>query len=532
MTPEEARKFLNAPAGILDNVEHYHPEFIHDESQLVGWMDSISFPAGERDIRDQLALMNTKKTPVTVQGARTGLAGGAVPQGGHTINLNRMMKITGLRREGEAFFLICQPGVLMREHIWPAANAKEFETDGWSDESLRALEEFTAAGAYLFTPDPSEPTVTIGGMVACNASGARSFLYGPTRPHVERLRVVLIDGDILDLKRGRERADGRTFRLETEGGRVIEGVLPTYEMPHVKNAAGYFAADDMDLIDLFIGSEGTLGVISEVEVRLVRAPAEMTGVMAFLPDEPAALHLAKDLKASHARPAAIEYFDRASVEMLRANRSVFGPCQMGNEIPPGELTALYLEYHGETDWIDRAIGELRERLGDRGGDAGSIWVGRGHEAVGNFKQIKHMLPELVNGRVAERAKSAPGIRKLGSDLAVPDERLDELMALHHADLAAGGYDYLIFGHLGDNNLHVNVIARDLTEYEAGREMYRRWARAAVEMGGTVSAEHGIGKIKTALLAEMFSPADLAQMADLKRLFDPDGLLSPGNILPP
>ena len=300
-------------------------------------------------------------------------------------------------------------------------------------------------------------------------------------------------------------------------------------MPAVKNSTGYFAADDMDMLDHFIGSEGTLGVIAEIEVRLLSAPAEMVGVMAFAPTEAAAIGLARDLRASAARPAAIEYFDTHSVNFMRERPDNFADLQAGNEIPPGELTALYLEYHGEADWIDSAIGEAVRLLARRGGDDRLMWVGRGDEPVAGFKQIKHVLPELVNGLVSERHKACPEIRKLGTDLAVPDERFDELMAMHHRDLDAGGFEHFIFGHLGDNNLHVNVIARSADEYEAGRRMYFDWARAAVAMGGTVSAEHGLGKIKTDLLAEMFSPADIEQMRAVKRAFDPAGLLCPGNL---
>ena len=533
MTPEEARKFLNAPRGILTNVEHYHPEFIGDQSHLVGWMDSISFPETEQDIRDQLAQMHKAKTPVTVQGARTGLAGGAVPQGGHAINLNKMMRITGLRHDGRrnAFFLTLQPGILMREHIWQATAAKEFDTTGWSDASLRALDEFVAAGRYLFAPDPSEPTVTIGGMAACNSSGARCFLYGPTRRYVESLRVVLADGAVLPLKRGCQKASGRSFSVETDSGRAIHGRLPSYEMPKVKNSAGYFAADDMDLLDLFVGSEGTLGIIFEVEVRLVPAPAAMTGVMTFLPTKERAIGLARDLKSSPASPAAIEYFDSHSVDFIRQRKETFEPLQMGHELPPGPVTAVYVEYHGSAEWIDAAVGELSEMLASRAGDKSPMWIESGEEAMANFRQIKHMFPELVNGLVGERKQADPRIRKLGTDLAVPDERLDEMMAIYHRDLDAGGFEHFIFGHLGDNNLHVNIIPRSFDEYEAGKRMYLQWARAAVEMNGTVSGEHGIGKIKTDLLKEMFSPADIQQMMEVKRCFDPHCLLNPGNVFP-
>ena len=161
----------------------------------------------------------------------------------------------------------------------------------------------------------------------------------------------------------------------------------------------------------------------------------------------------------------------------------------GNEIPDGDMTAIYVEYHSrDADADARAIGEMTEMLTDCGADEGLMWVGRGAEAIGNFKQIKHVFPELLNGVVGRRQQAEPGIRKLGTDHAVGDDRFDELLALYHRDLDAGGFEHFIFGHLGDNNVHVNIVPRNLAEYEAGKQLYLQWARAAVAMGGTVSAE--------------------------------------------
>ena len=532
MGPIEAERIREAPAGILTNVEHYRPHFFQDESRMVGRMESISFPRTEDDLRDQLGQMHRIRRPVTVQGTRTGISGGAVPQGGHALTLNRMTRILGMRHDSDcdAFFLILEGGVFLRDQIWRAMVTREFDTTGWSGESLEALEAFKAAPEQLFTPDPSEPTIAIGGMVANNASGARSFRYGPTRPYVERLRVVLVDGGVLELKRGREKTRGRSFSVETDTGRVIEGRLPAYEMPKVKNSAGYFVRDDMDLLDLFVGSEGTLGVFSEIEVRLVPAPPAMTGAMVFLPTDDDAIGFAKDVRASKAAPAVIEFFDCRSIRMLRDHEHMretfFSRC----EIPAGSPAAVYLEYHGgDTDSVDWAVRDMAEILAAHGGYTDLVWTGSSPEDIANFKQIKHIHPELINGLVAEQQQTDPRIHKLGTDLAVPDDRHDDLMALYRAGLDGGGFDYQIFGHLGDSNLHVNIIPRGFEEYEAGRRLQFEWARAAVEMGGTVSAEHGIGKIKKPLLKEMYRPQDVEQMVEVKRCFDPDFLLSPGNI---
>lgn len=144
-------------------------------------------------------------------------------------------------------------------------------------------------------------------------------------------------------------------------------------MPKVKNSAGYFVHDDMDLIDLFIGSEGTLGVFSEVEVRLIPLPAAMTGVMTFLATEQSAIRLAGDLKALGTRPVAIESFDCHSVELIRKSPAVFAQYQLGHVVPAGSHTAVYVEYHGaDRSSVDNTVREMMRTLARYGGNEDSM----------------------------------------------------------------------------------------------------------------------------------------------------------------
>jgi len=165
-------------------------EYVRDESRTVGHAETISFPTSEDQVRDVLRELHASGTPVTVQGARTGLAAGAVPQGGHVLNLSRMDAVLGLRRgEDGTYHLRVQPGVVLANLRKALAN-KSVPTNGWDEESLAALDELYAGPEQFFPTDPTETSACIGGMVACNASGARSYGYGPVRPHVSALRVV------------------------------------------------------------------------------------------------------------------------------------------------------------------------------------------------------------------------------------------------------------------------------------------------------------------------------------------------------
>ena len=155
-------------------------------------------------------------------------------------------------------------------------------------ESRETLKD-VRAGALFFSPDPTEPTASIGGMASCNACGARSFLYGCTRKHVNALRAVLADGRVTELMRGRERARGAISSCPARTAAWSAGVCPTLTRRTSRTRATFLRAD-MELIDLFLGSQGTLGVISELELILLPSPALLCGVTAFFPDDENALH--------------------------------------------------------------------------------------------------------------------------------------------------------------------------------------------------------------------------------------------------
>ena len=522
---------MSANSHIHDGVAKDYADYLRDESRRTGSAGSISFPTSEEDIRTILAETTDAGLPVTIQGARTGITGGAVPDGGHILNLSRMNRMTGLRGTGgeNAFYLSVQPGVLLSE-INRAAGTGDFDTENWSDESLAALEQFRAAGAYMFPPDLTEVSASAGGLTACNGSGARSLFYGATRANVQRLRAILVDGSTVELARGRPKATGRTFALTTEGGRVIAGGLPTYEMPRVKNAAGYYAEDDMDMLDLFIGSEGTLAVITEIDLKLIPAPGAMWGVTAFFATEEQAVRFVVAVRDGKPPPAAVELMDCRALNLLRAQKKSNPAFKEIPDLPEAWGTAVYVEYHGpDEETVEDAVGAMSESLVSCGGDMDATWLAAGAREIERFKSVRHAVPEAVNLMIDERRKQEPRLTKLGTDLAVPDNRLADVVALYHDGLDEAGLDYVMFGHIGNNHVHVNIIPRTMAEHARGKELYLAWAGKVVAMGGTVSAEHGIGKLKTAMLHAMYGKRGIDEMKAVKRLFDPEWRLNPGNL---
>ncbi len=502
--------------------------YLRDESCLTGTADEVVLALSETDIIRTLRSAQERGCPVTVQGGLTGITGAGVPQGGVVLNLAGMTALKGIREVGQGFVMTVEPGCTLdavrRVLLDPASHVPE----GWSEADLATWHRLCEAPTHIFAPDLTEAGATLGGVVSTNGSGARSYYHGAARDHIEALRLVLVGGDVLLVRRGREKADGCSFVLETESGRVLRGVLPSYAMPAVKHAAGLFSRPGMDLLDLFVGSEGILAVVSEIEIRIRERPEPVCGLTAFLPTESAALALVQQVRASTLPILALEYFSAEALDLLRAYRADLGSVAVP-ELPDHWHTALYMEMAGHTDNdIENLLGLLEEA----GGCAEDSWFSEGYETIETFKSIRHAIPETVNRLIAERRKQWPDLTKLGTDLAVPDECLDAVMEMYHTDLRAADLPYLIFGHIGNNHVHVNILPRDRDDWVKGKALYGEWARRVIGWGGTVSAEHGIGKLKAGMLADLFGQEGIREMQAIKAVFDPGCLLNRGTLFDP
>lgn len=510
-----------------------YADYLSDESRRTGCADAIMFAECEADIVDVLRQAAEEGTPVTVQSGLTGITGGATPDGGLILNVSRMSRVLGMRHDPAAdrYFVRVQPGFTLKALHEALVHGGDFDTAGWNSDSLDTLARYRQGRPHVFPPDLTEAGACMAGVVANNGSGARTFRYGPARPHVSALRVVLPEGEVLALWRGEHFAQGREFRFESEAGRLYSGRLPDYHLPAVKNAAGLYAADDMDLIDLFIGSEGVLGVFAELELALTPLPAVAWGMTAFLPSEEAALTLVERVRDDRqGQVAAIEFFSAEALDLLRGQRTGNLAFAALPELKPHWHTAVYVELHGDTEAaVEQAMTGLCEILADSGGDAGDTWLATSAREIETFKGVRHALPEAVNLLIGERKRQYPELTKLGTDLAVPDACLRTVMRMYHDDLCAAGLEYVIFGHIGNNHLHVNILPRTPEEYQQGKSLYLEWAHRVVAMGGTVSAEHGIGKLKTAMLEIMYGPDGIGQMRAVKRVFDPQMLLNRGTL---
>lgn len=509
-----------------------YAEYLRDESRKTGRADSISFPETEEEVRGILRQVCGAGIPVTIQGGRTGLAAAAVPFGGHILNLSRMNRVLGIRQEGGSFFVRVQPGLALLE-LRKGLEKKNFDTEGWREEERQAFVEFCRAPEQFFPTDPTETSATLGGMAACNASGARSFRYGAARNYIQALRLVLTDGDVLSLRRGQCLAEGRRLSLVTEGGRRIFVELPTYRMPETKNASGYYAAEAMDAVDFIVGSDGTLGVMTELELKLLPLPPVIWGVSCFFETENQAVDFVKRLRKSGAEPAAIEYFDGGALEILRLQKKRSTAFSALPDVEDWAAACVYAEIHcGEEEEALKHLYEIGRELTASGGREEATWVARNDRDREQLQFFRHAVPESVNMQIDERRKVDPVITKLAADMSVPDSCLSQVVALYREGLARCGLESATWGHIGNNHLHVNILPRDGEDYRKGKELYREWAKKVTAMGGAVSAEHGVGKLKADYLTVMYGKEHIREMARAKKAFDPAFLLGRGNLFAP
>lgn len=479
--------------------------YLTDASNMQGGHTArVVFPASTAEVAEVMADATRTGTPVTISGAGTGVTGGRVPFGGIVLATERLARIGDIVHESGGGYATAEAGVV-----------------------LQTFQRAVAAQGLLYPPDPTEWSCYLGGTVATNASGARTFKFGTTRDYIRRLKIVLPDGEVLDVRRGEWRADDAgQVRLPLASGRALVAQLPRYQMPRTrKHAAGYFIAPGMDVLDLFIGSEGTLGVITEIEAALLPQPANVLAGIVFFASETDLLAFvraarAQSLQTRQAGEAgldaqALEYFDAESLAFLREHNA---------RVPADVAGAIFFEQQISDDTEDELMTAWLSLLETHQALLDDSWFATNANDRQALRDFRHQLPVRVNEWIARH-----GQRKVSTDMAVPDEAFPAMLRCYQDTLRASGLRYVIFGHIGDNHVHVNILPRDAAEAASARDLYRQFVERALATGGTVSAEHGIGKLKRPYLQMMYGDQALREMAALKRAFDPAGILGRGNM---
>lgn len=487
-------------------------DYLSDASHLRGGhAASVVFPESVAEVAQALAEATMKQTPVTISGAGTGTVAGRVPFGGMVMATDRLNSIKSVETDDTGGRAIVEAGVRLID-----------------------LQQAVESEGLLYAPDPTERTCLIGGNIATNASGARTFKYGPTRNYVTALKIALAGGDVISIRRGEMFARDHEINIPIGEGRMITAQLPSYEMPRVrKHASGYYVAPGMDVIDLFIGSEGTLGVIVEAELKLLPQPAGLLSGVVFFDREEDLLAFVRDARArslairgrspsvsegsgvSQLDARALEYFDEGSLGFLR---------QKYASIPESAIGAIFFEQETTSATEDALMDEWLSLLETHHALTDQSWFAINQQDQAKLREFRHALPVLMNEWFAQHKQ-----RKVSTDMAVPDDQFAGMLRFYQDHLRSGDLRYTIFGHVGDNHVHVNILPRNDAEGERARDIYSKFIRRAIDVGGTISAEHGIGKLKRQYLRQLYGDEHLQEMAALKRAFDPAGILGRGNM---
>jgi glycolate oxidase len=430
--------------------------YSHDETPgLVSKPGVVVKPANSREISELLKLANEEKIPVTPRGGGTGLAGGSIPSvDGILLSLERMNRIKEI--DSRDLMAVVEPGVITAE-INKAAHP---------------------AGLF-YPPDPASiDSCSIGGNIATGAGGARTVKYGTTRNYVSGLEVVKPTGEVIRF-----------------GGKLV------------KNATGY------SLLNLIIGSEGTLAVITEATLRLLPEPRVKVDLVIPFSDARPAMETAALILRKGMTPAAIEFIEGEAVRLTEAflEKSLpfsNAPIQLLVELDGGDKAEIVRDYE--------AIGEL------------ALASGASDVLVAEDSARQEMLWE-GRRKISEALKSKGKVAS--EDVVVPRSRLSELLTA--ISELGGRYSVktVSFGHAGDGNIHVNILKQGDRPVEPQKlvEFIEELFKAVTALGGMISGEHGIGLTKKDFLHLSLTAEEINLMKGIKRVFDPNTILNPGKI---
>ncbi len=418
--------------------------------------EAVVFPGNAEEIAEIVKLANSESFPVVPRGAGSGFSGGSLPvKGGVVMVMERLNKIENIDQQN--LTAVVQPGVVTGE--------------------LQA--EVESLGLF-YPPDPASlKFCTIGGNVAECAGGPRALKYGVTKDYVLGLEVVLPTGEIVHT-----------------GVKTIKGVV------------GY------DLTRLMVGSEGTLGIVTKITLKLLPLPDSFKTMLAVFPDIKDAALTVSSIIASKIIPTTLEFMDQESI------RCVEDYLKIGLPVDAGAL--LLIEVDGDQGTVEKQAQLIQETCLTKG--ASDV----------NIAETKKEIKELWEARRAISPSLARlNLRKINEDVVVPRSKIPDLISGIRG--IASKYNLIIanFGHAGDGNIHVNVMVKkdDPEELEKGEKAVEEIFRLTVDLDGTLSGEHGVGTAKAPYISMELGSREIELMKEVKSIFDPNGILNPGKIFP-
>ncbi|MDD5938326.1 MAG: FAD-binding oxidoreductase [Clostridiales bacterium] len=463
VTPELLEALKAAAPGHVTYGDEVNEDFERDEMPIYGKvMPQVVVEAtSTEEVAAVMKLCNEHHVPVTPRGAGTGLVGGAVPiEGGVLISTAKMNKI--LSYDTENMVVRVQAGVLLNQ-----------------------LADDAAKQGFLYPPDPGEKFATLGGNVSTNAGGMRAVKYGTTRDYVRAMTVVLPTGEILHL-----------------GASVS------------KSSSGY------SLLNLMVGSEGTLGIVTELTLKLIPMPKEVVTLVVLFESLDDCISTVPKLMRSGLQPQALEFMEREIVRLSESylERSTFPQTYQGSEIN----AYLLVTFDGDDE---EQLSGMIERASEVVLDAGALDV-----LVADTAQMKK---DAWAARSSFLEAIEANTKLLDEcDVVVPVNEIAHFLTFVKSIAQDYTFEVKSFGHAGDGNLHIYTCSSDMELEEFRKQvdnfMEKVYAKAT-ELGGQISGEHGIGHGKLPYLEKVAGPVSMRLMKGIKEVFDPNMILNPGKV---
>ena len=475
-----------------------------DESRLFGKASQIVFPGNISDLCAFVKDAYEKGVPLVVQGARTGLCGGAVPPDPES----SVIALENLNGHGE-----------VEKDAYGASIRVECGLP------LSELRRITARSGFRFAPDPSEESATVGGLFANQARGMNAAKTGPFSRHVEELSFLLYDGTLLRLSRGEcvitesgfVLPDGRSFAAPSLSSRPRFPFLP-------------YAGED--LIDLLAGSEGAYGIAVDFRLRLEPAEPSVWGIWFFFPDEENALRCAElvrgfSMDTNHAR--SLDFLSGSALQAADEARTVLESLKGIPDLPDVSGAALYLELAGDSEeTLEETLMLLADEMDLQGFDLDNTWVATDAQGVERFHAFRHAVPEQFNTRLDALRRDEPALHRCSVDLGC-----DPSSFTTHAEVLLGKIRDLsvpgaVYGHVLDGRIHVDLLPGTEEDLKRCEAFFR-----GLTMNPFLypAAENGVGKLKRELIRLSLTGEEYALLRAIKEFFDPKGLLNPGSFIP-
>lgn len=446
--------------------------FCTDSSNYPGHAEALVRPKSTSEVVEIVKEANSKKIPITPIGNRSSLVGSAAPEGGWILDTSQMTKIIEINHKEK--FALAEPGMML------------------SDFKKIIFDE-----GLFYAPDPtSEKECFFGGSIATNASGSRTFKYGSTRKYVRALEVVLASGEVLNIR-----------RLEIE-----------------KNTFGYLPFQNM--VDIFVGSEGTLGVITKAEVELIDKPENFFGGMAFFKTLDNALDFVINIRRGSINqtpvvtPRAVELFDHLGLNIIRPD-SPF-------KIPEAATAAIFFEQECASNNFETMLNNWLSFLEKNKALVDDTIIADQPKQQEELRRLRHKVPSHLFEEGGEFVKDGGG--KISTDWSVPIDKIHEIINYaHELTKEAKIKEPVIYGHIGNGHPHYNFIAKNAKEKKQILEVVHKTCKKVTLLGGTIAAEHGIGKIKKDFVKYQYPNSIIKAMQAVKHSLDPNGILAPGNV---